>query len=144
MEAHLLTKSAALLLLASLAGCATLNRPPPVAQPSLETSNAAAAELLARAERQWAQGKLEEAAHTLERALRIAPRDAAVLQARAELHLAQRHHDEAESMALKALQFSQGDAQLCERGWRTVEQARRASGRLLAASRARARREDCP
>jgi len=148
----------AVLLLAFLAGCATVDRldEAPPAQPPSEPSvaqppavvpapppaqvsqNIAVARLAEGARAESTQGEHAKAAASLERALRIEPRNPRLWQELARVRLQQRQFAQAESVAARSNSWAGSDASLRAENWRIIAEAREARGD---ASGARAARE---
>jgi len=82
------------------------------------------------------QGRSSQAAATLERALRIAPRNAKLWQQLAQVRLEQGKWHLAESMAAKSNSFAGKDRELQAENWKLIASANRAQGRPEAAQRA--------
>jgi predicted Zn-dependent protease len=128
-----------LLLLAFLAGCATVPEPSapppePIPAPTAPTPPPAAREtvaiagLMQSARADAAAGKLANAAATLERALRIEPRNPRLWQELARVRLQQREYAQAESVALRSNSWAGSDNALRAENWRLIAQAREARG----------------
>jgi tetratricopeptide (TPR) repeat protein len=75
-----------------------------------------------------AAGRLPNAAASLERALRIEPRNARLWQELARVRLAQGDYAQAESVARRSSSWAGGDAALRAENWRLIAQAREARG----------------
>ena len=126
----------AVVLIALLAGCATAPEPAPssppappqapesAAKPSSE--NVAVAGLMQTARADAAAGKLTNAAATLERALRIEPRNPRLWQQLARVRLQQADYAQAESLAARSNSFAGGDAPLRAQNQRIIDEARAA------------------
>ena len=117
---HILSLAAALLL----AGCAAL-QPGAPAEPS---HNAAVVALLEKAQTQSAAGQAEAAGASLERALRIEPRNALLWQQLARVRLGQGQYRQAENLAAKANAVAGEDRRLRAENWRIIGQARSRRG----------------
>lgn len=136
----------ALLLL--LAGCASVTKQPP-AQPSEQvvipyainedvfvepepepvvSGNPAIIALLDRARFDTEAGQREAAGASLERALRIEPRNAWLWRKLAQLRLAQGQYAQAIAIAQKSTSFAGGDRRLQSLNWRLIGDARVAQG----------------
>lgn len=103
--------------------------PPP--EPSRQTTTAPAkpvATLLAKAEIDLNAGQLEQSAATLERALRIAPKDPVLWQRLAEVRLHRGDAQQAEAMAKKSNSLATLDNTLMQKNWRIIAEARRLRG----------------
>jgi len=124
----------AILFMALLAGCATApepapapeTAPPPVAAPRPE--NVAVAGLMENARADTAAGRLGNAAATLERALRIEPRNPRLWQELARVRLKQGQYVQAESVAARSNSWAGSDRVLRAENWRLISQAREARG----------------
>lgn len=125
-------------LLLSLAGCAGISTQPPAVQPDEEviveqpqpvvSGNPAIIALLDRARHDAAAGQREAAGGSLERALRIEPRNAWLWHELAQLRLAQGQYAQAIAMARKSTSFAGGDRRLQAMNWRVIGNARVAQG----------------
>jgi Tfp pilus assembly protein PilF len=128
--------SAALLLV--LAACATAPEAPPggpapptpeAAPPPISRSeNVAVAGLMESARADVAAGKLSTAAASIERALRIEPRNPRLWQELARVRLQQGQHVQAEEVAKRSSSFAGSDNALRAENWRLIAQAREALG----------------
>ena len=127
------------ILLAFLAvvigGCAVVQPPAPVsapvpapAPPAARTESAAIAGLLDGARADAAAGRLTNAAASLERALRIEPRNPRLWQELARVRLKQGEYAQAESTAARSNSWAGGDNRLRAENWRLIAQAREARG----------------
>jgi tetratricopeptide (TPR) repeat protein len=121
-----------------LAGCATgpapapgepapQELPPPDAQEKRE--NVAVAGLMQSARADSAAGRLSTAAASLERALRIEPRNPRLWHELARVRLKQGEYAQAQSMAARSNAWAGNDSALREENQRLIEQAREAAGR---------------
>ena len=124
-----------LLLVLLLTGCAQAPTPAPEQPPVVETpikpapqENVAVAGLLQSARSDSAAGKLTNAAATLERALRIEPRNPRLWQELARVRLKQGEYAQAESVASRSNSFAGRDDGLRAENWRLIAQAREARG----------------
>jgi Tfp pilus assembly protein PilF len=126
-----------LLLFAFLAGCATPPGPestpepkpeptPPVAAASKESI--AVAGLMDSARAEAAGGNLAAAAASLERALRIEPRNPRLWHELARVRLKQGQHAQAESVAARSNSWAGDDKALRAENWRLIAQSREARG----------------
>jgi tetratricopeptide (TPR) repeat protein len=129
-----------LLLFLLLTGCAAApgpspappsTAPAPAPVPVPETSakpapqeNVAVAGLLQTARSDSAAGRLTNAAATLERALRIEPRNPRLWQELARVRLKQGDYAQAESVASRSNSFAANDNALRAENWRLIAQAR--------------------
>jgi Tfp pilus assembly protein PilF len=126
---------AALLLV--LAACATPEAPPggpapPTAEPApppvARTENVAVAGLMESARADAAAGKLTTAAASIERALRIEPRNPRLWQELARVRLQQEQFVQAENTARRSNSFAGSDNTLRAENWRLIAQALEARG----------------
>jgi predicted Zn-dependent protease len=148
---------------AVLAGCATLSgpepgpagqpAPPPATAPAPETvpapeavpaplpapraENIAIAGLMENARADAAAGRLANAAATLERALRIEPRNPRLWQELARVRLKQGQYAQAESVAARSNSWAGSDNALRAENWRLIAEAREARGDAEGARQAR-------
>lgn len=121
------------LLALFLAGCATppapepppKPEPPPVAAPK---ESIAVAGLLETARTDAAAGNLANAAASLERALRIEPRNPRLWQELARVRLKQGQYAQAESVAARSNSWAGDDKTLRAENWRLIAESRRARG----------------
>jgi predicted Zn-dependent protease len=118
-----------------LCGCATVvpgpgqaPEPAPVPAPAARTENLAIAGLMDGARSDAAAGRLASAAASLERALRIEPRNPRLWQELARVRLKQGDYAQAESTAARSNSWAGGDNQLRAENWRLIAQARDARG----------------
>jgi Tfp pilus assembly protein PilF len=127
----------AFVLAALLAGCATVERPaeappePPAAPeaPAARVSeNVAVAQLVQGARGESEAGQHAKAAASLERALRIEPRNARLWQELARVRLRQREYAQAESVASRSNSWAGADAALRSENWRIIAEARGGRG----------------
>ena len=128
--------SAALLLV--LAACATAPEAPPggpapptpnaTPPPISRSENVAVAGLMESARADVAAGKLSTAAASIERALRIEPRNPRLWQELARVRLQQGQHVQAEEVAKRSSSFAGSDNALRAENWRLIAQAREALG----------------
>ncbi|WP_019569856.1 tetratricopeptide repeat protein [Thioalkalivibrio sp. ALE11] len=99
--------------------------------------DSAASVLAQRAEQARADADLARAGQLLERALRIAPRDARLWQRLAAVRLEQRDFDQAERLAQRSLGMAAGDRALQRENWTVILQAREGRGDTQGAREAR-------
>ncbi len=109
--------------------------PPPESGPGLElpappahTENLAIAGLLLGARTDAAAGRLANAAASLERALRIEPRNPRLWQELARVRLKQGDYAQAESTAARSNSWAGSDNALRADNWRLIAHAREARG----------------
>jgi len=103
------------------------------------TTTPAVDDLLRDVRRHWADGRHEQAAASLERALRIEPRNPYLWQHLAAVRLDQGRPQLAEQFAAKSNSYSGNNTELRLRNWRIVAAARRAGGDERGAREAEAR-----
>ncbi len=103
--------------------------PPPRFEARPVTS-AAVSGLMQQAARQQRSGDLTGAAATMERALRIEPRNAHLWNRLAQLRLAQQRYGQAEDLAAKSNALAAADRALRRDNWLLIAKARRAAGNL--------------
>ncbi|TVP84897.1 MAG: hypothetical protein EA347_10455 [Thioalkalivibrio sp.] len=97
---------------------------------------AAALALAAQSDEAVAAGDLRLAGLQLERALRIAPRDAGLWNRLARVRLQQGEFQQAERMSERSLQLGSGDRGLALANWRIIAEAREHMGDAEGARRA--------
>jgi len=126
-----------LFLVLLLSGCAQAPAPAPTPEPPPVTEtpirpapqeSVAIAGLLNSARSDSAAGRLTNAAATLERALRIEPRNPRLWQELARVRLKQGEYAQAESVASRSNSFAGRDDGLRADNWRLIAQAREAQG----------------
>jgi Tfp pilus assembly protein PilF len=125
-----------LLVVLALAGCATTYQTPaPVEAPAQQqpqviarAESPAIAGLLESARSDAAAGKLGSAAATLERALRIEPRNPRLWHELAKVRLRQGDYGQAESLAARSNTYAGSDAELRTANQKIVADARAARG----------------
>jgi predicted Zn-dependent protease len=128
-----------IVLAAVLAGCATAPEPSPEpfppgpvaeppATPAPRSENVAVAGLMQSARGDVAAGRLPNAAASLERALRIEPRNPRLWQELARVRLKQGQYAQAESVAARSNSWAGSDNALRAENWRLIAQAREARG----------------
>ena len=119
----------------AIAGCATVREPEPggptpapapLPEPAARTENLAIAGLLDGARADAAAGRLANAAASLERALRIEPKNPRLWQELARVRLQQGDLAQAQSLAARSNSFAGGDSALRAENQRIIEQARAA------------------
>ncbi|MDM4770076.1 tetratricopeptide repeat protein [Solimonas sp. SE-A11] len=103
--------------------------PPPSAPRSAEAvSGQAVTSLVRQARSQRAAGQPQQAQASLERALRIEPRNYFVWSAMAQAYLDQKNYDQAESVAQKSNSLARGNVYAELENWKTIRAARAARG----------------
>src|SRR3989475_10703959 len=118
-----------------IAGCATVvpgpgqaPEPAPLPAPAARTENLAIAGLMDGARADAAAGRLANAAASLERALRIEPRNPRLWQELARVRLKQGDYAQAHSTAARANSWAGTDNALRAAKWHPTAQARQARG----------------
>ena len=113
---------------------------PPEAEPNpvpeVSATAPAALALAAQSDQARAEGNLRLAGIQLERALRIAPRDAGLWNRLAQVRLEQQEFQQAERMADRSLQLGAADRALSLSNWRIIVRAREGLGDSEGARRA--------
>ena len=107
--------------------------PPPRFKAKPVTSSALF-DLIQTAERQKNAGNMTGAAATMERALRIEPRNAHLWNQLAQLRLMQRQYGQAEDLASKSNALAAADRDLRRNNWLLIAKARRGAGNISGAS----------
>lgn len=155
-------KFAALIASLLLTACATAPPPAPVEerseveeevrQPAQDDTagvqvfplqNPAVKTLLAQAGEAENQGRYEDAALLLERALRIQPRDPELLQQMAEVQVQKKDYDQALSFAVRSYDAGPRVGKICARNWRTISLARENLGDDSGSREAEKRAGEC-
>ena len=121
-----------------LAGCATSQQPapteeaakPPAVVPATPPvkENVAIAGLMDSARAEYAAGNFPSAAASLERALRIEPRNPRLWHELARVRLKQGQYAQAESVAARSNSWAADDKSLRAENWRLIAESRRARG----------------
>jgi Tfp pilus assembly protein PilF len=132
-----------LLLVLLLAGCAAPPEQPPAPEPSpapppvsvpapppssSRQENIAIAGLMESARADAAAGKLATAAASLERALRIEPRNPRLWHELARVRAQQGQHAQAENVAVRSNSFAGDDRALRAENWKLIAETRNARG----------------
>ena len=121
-------------------------RPPlsPDLPRSIEDSRAAAAviSLVKSARAALDEGRTDKAGASLERAMRIEPRNPWVWQALAGLHLVTQQAEQAEAEAKKSTSLSRRNPYIEVENWRLIAEARKLRGDAVGAAEASDRREE--
>jgi len=102
--------------------------PPPPEAPAAPKENVAIAGLMESARADAASGKLVQAAASLERALRIEPRNPRLWQELARVRMLQAQFAQAENMAARSNSYAGSDNALRAENWRLIAQSREARG----------------
>lgn len=131
----------ALFLVVLLSSCATVAPPIPEESPG-RSDNTAVVALLENARQDTAAGKLDSAAATLERALRIEPRNASLWHQLARVRLNQGQSGQAIQLANKSTALAVDDNALRAANWRLIGQARAERGDHAGAEAAFAKAEE--
>jgi tetratricopeptide (TPR) repeat protein len=125
------------LAVAMLAGCAATQEPAPtgeakappvVAAPAPHKESVAIAGLMDSARTDLASGRLANAAASLERALRIEPRNPRLWHELARVRLKQQQYAQAESVAARSNSWAADDPALRAENWRLIAETRDARG----------------
>jgi Tfp pilus assembly protein PilF len=95
----------------------------------MQTESIAVASMLQNARAEAASGRLANAAASIERALRIEPRNPRLWNELARVRLQQRDYAQAEATAARSNSFAGSDAALRASNADLIAQARRASGK---------------
>jgi Tfp pilus assembly protein PilF len=114
------------------------SQPQPV-PPAVTTSSPAVVALLGQAENQANNGDLGAAAASLERAIRIEPRNPLLWYHLATVRLAQQEAGQAEQLAAKSNSLAAGNRVQQSRNWRLIARARQALGDTAGAGAAERR-----
>ena len=114
-----------------LAACAALSP-----APTAVSDNAAVLALVDQAHAEAADHRPQGAMGTLERALRIEPRNPFLWQELARLHLAQGDFDQTESLAARSNSWAGENRPLRAANWRLIREARLARGDAAGAQEA--------
>lgn len=117
--------------------------PPPEQQPDQgKAPSSAVSRLHADARKQLAAKQYHAAASTLERALRIAPRNAELWHSLAMVRLQQRRWEMARNMAAKSNSLAAANRLLQARNWRIIANSHQAQGNQQSAQKAWQRARD--
>ncbi|HYQ71627.1 MAG TPA: tetratricopeptide repeat protein [Gammaproteobacteria bacterium] len=112
------------------------------ARPAAVTSSPAVVALLGQAENQANSGDLGSAAASLERAIRIEPRNPLLWYHLATVRLAQQEAAQAEQLATKSNALAAGNRLQQSRNWRLIARSRQALGDASGARAAERRARD--
>lgn len=104
-----------------------------------DISGAAVTSLVTQARELLATDRLDQAAATLERALRIEPRNAFVWSLLAQTQLKRANYEQAESVAQKANSLARGNPYVELENWRVIAAARSGRGDAIGALQAQDR-----
>ena len=94
-------------------------------QPSALTKDPIVKGIINQANQQMRNGELDAAAQTLERGLRIAPKEAFLWSQLAAVRLQQRHYEQAQSLAAKSSSLAKDNAALIHRNQVIIEEAKK-------------------
>lgn len=111
----------------------------PTAQPVPRKTNSAVTSLVSVADAKMKGGEYDQAAASLERALRHDAKNADVWSKLAEVRLLQTEYAQAETTALKSNALAGGDTSLMARNWRLISKSRRLRGDAVGADEAEVR-----
>ena len=123
-----------LVVAAILGGCATVQTPAPESEPvpapapAAPIGSPAVVSLVTSARADAEAGRLVQAAASLERALRIEPRNPHLWQELARVRLKQGDYAQVESVAARSNSWAGSDSRLRAENWRLIAQAREARG----------------
>jgi len=117
--------------------CGCASPPGPAPSSSSDSSTKAVSSLVESAHADAAAGRLGNATASMERAIRLAPRNARLWQELARLRLQQGEFAQAEQVALRSNSLTRGDTSLRMENWNIIAQARAARGDTSGASSAR-------
>ena len=105
--------------------------------------NGAVTELLADASAAEQNGQLEQASMSLERALRIQPRNPEILQSMAEVNLQMADYEQALNFATRSYDLGPRVGEICSRNWRTISVSREYLGDHSGSVEAEKRASNC-
>lgn len=105
--------------------------------------NPAVKTLLAEAGEAENQGRYDDAALLLERALRIQPRDPQLLQQMAEVQIQKQDYEQALNFAVRSYDSGPRVGEICARNWRTISVAREHLGDARGSREAQDRVAQC-
>lgn len=105
-------------------------------------SGPAVRSLMAQSQQSQAAGRQDEAIASLERAVRIEPRNAFLWSALARAQLKQANYEQAEAMAQRANSLSGGNPYIQVDNWRVIAAARNGRGDAAGGLQAQARLEE--
>ncbi len=138
-----LRRAAAIAAILLLAGCSVLQpvSGPRMPSPAPSSENTAVVALLQKSQRQSSAGQWDAASASLERALRIEPRNPALWQKLARVRLEQGDYPQAENLAAKSNSLAGSDNRLRAENWRIIGGARSKRGDQAGAKAAYERAE---
>jgi predicted Zn-dependent protease len=115
-------------LAALAAGCATQPGQPVWTGWPADANTKAVSSLVESARVDASAGRLGNAAASMERAIRLSPRDARLWQELARLRMKQGQYGQAENVALRSNALMRGDAALRLQNWQIIADSREARG----------------
>lgn len=120
---------------------APVQAPKPVAAKSSQSgkANSAVTSLVSIADAKIRSGEYDQAAASLERALRHDPKNPQTWSKLAEVRLLQQDYGQAESTALKSNALAAGNQSLMSQNWRLISKSRRLRGDSVGADEAEVR-----
>jgi predicted Zn-dependent protease len=124
-------------LTALAAGCATQPGQPVWTGWPSDANTKAISSLVESARADASAGRLANAAASMERAIRLSPRDARLWQELARLRMKQGEYGQAENVALRSNSLTRGDATLRLHNWQIIAESREARGDAEGARSAR-------
>lgn len=120
-------------------GAATAPAPAKPQQPAPVSRNPAVIALLTQADQQSRAQQLDAASATLERALRLDPRNAELWYRLAKLRLDQRRPEQAQSLAYKSISLAGRNNRLLQIDWQLIAQTKALLGDTAGSQQAAAR-----
>ena len=120
-----------------IAGCATQPEPSPQAQWPWDSKTKAVSTLMASAQTDASAGRFATAAASMERAIRLEPRNPRLWHELAKLRLMQKEYGQAEQVALRSNALLRGDTALRTENWNIIARSREARGDAEGARSAR-------
>jgi Tfp pilus assembly protein PilF len=127
----------ALALALALGGCATPSQQASWPGWPEQSNRKAVLSLTDQARTEASAGRLENAAASMERAIRLEPRNPRLWQELARLRLIQQDYVQAENVAMRSNTFTRGDYAMRAENWSIIAQAREARGDSSGARSAR-------
>jgi predicted Zn-dependent protease len=124
-------------LAALAAGCATQPGQPAWTGWPADANTKAVSSLVESARVDASAGRLGNAAASMERAIRLSPRDARLWQELARLRMKQGEYGQAENVALRSNSLMRGDAAMRLQNWQIIADSREARGDAEGARSAR-------
>lgn len=105
--------------------------PQPEVKPAMHApyqTSSIAADFSRKAEKQVVQGRFDLAAATLERGLRVAPKDATLWSKLADVKLQQQQYQQARSLAAKSNSLAGGNKSIMQKNQQIIDEARQKTG----------------